>query len=103
VERLLKPENRAELINLVKNHVISGELITEAAGSKRFPRKSFAGIELTIDGHGNIKVNKAHVITADIIALNGVIHVIDAVLVPPKAQLVAEKNEKAAPNRLFLA
>ncbi len=85
VERMLKPEHRAELVNFVKNHVISGELITEAARGKRFPRKSFAGVELTIDGHGNIKVNKAHIITADIVASNGVIHVIDAVLMPPKA------------------
>jgi uncharacterized surface protein with fasciclin (FAS1) repeats len=36
VERLLKAENRAELINLLKNHVISGELMTEAAGARDF-------------------------------------------------------------------
>ncbi len=84
MERLLKPEHRAELINLVKNHVISGELMSEAAKDK-FPRKSFAGVELTIDGHCNIKVNKAHIITADIVVSNGVIHAIDAVLTPPKA------------------
>jgi uncharacterized surface protein with fasciclin (FAS1) repeats len=85
VERMLKPEHRAELVNFVKNHVISGELVSEAARGKRFPRKSFAGVELTIDGHGNIAVNKAHIITADIVASNGVIHVIDAVLMPPRA------------------
>lgn len=59
--------------------------MSEAATGKKFPRKSFAGVELTIDGHGNIKVNKAHIITADIVASNGVIHVIDAVLMPPRA------------------
>lgn len=85
VERLLKPEHRAELVNFVKNHVISGELMSETARGKKFPRKSFAGVELTIDGHGNLKVNNAHIITADIVASNGVIHVIDAVLMPPKA------------------
>ena len=85
VERLLKPEHRSELINFVKNHVISGELMSEAAIGKKFPRKSFAGVELTIDGHANIKVNKAHIITADMVASNGVIHVINAVLMPPKA------------------
>jgi uncharacterized surface protein with fasciclin (FAS1) repeats len=58
--------------------------MSEAAMGKKFPRKSFAGIELTIDGHGNIKVNKAHIITADIVASNGIIHVIDTVLIPPK-------------------
>ena len=85
VERLLKPEHRAELVNFVKNHVISGELMSETARGKKFSRKSFAGVELTIDGHGNLKVNNAHIITADIVASNGVIHVIDAVLMPPKA------------------
>ena len=45
----------------------------------------FAGVELTIDGHTNIKVNKAQIVTADMVASNGVIHVIDAVLMPPKA------------------
>ena len=83
-ERMLKPEHRAELVYLVKNHVIHGELMSEAAMGKKFPRKSFAGVELTIDGHGNIKVNKAHIITADIVASNGIIHVIDTVLIPPK-------------------
>ncbi len=44
-----------------------------------------AGVGLTIDGHDNIKVNKAHINAADIGASNGVIHVIDTVLMPPKA------------------
>jgi uncharacterized surface protein with fasciclin (FAS1) repeats len=85
VGRLVKPEHRSELINFVKNHVISGELMSETARGKKFPRKSFAGVELTIDGHTNIKVNKAQIVTADMVASNGVIHVIDAVLMPPKA------------------
>ena len=59
--------------------------MSETIRGKKFPRKSLAGVELTIDGHDNIKVNKAHINTADIGASNGVIHVIDAVLVPPKA------------------
>jgi len=55
-----------------------------------FPRNTLiditsASVELTIDGHANIKVNKAHISTADIGALNGVIHVIDAALLPPSA------------------
>ena len=50
--------------------MISGESMSEAARGKKLPRKSFAGVELTIDGHGNIKVNKAHIITADIVASN---------------------------------
>ncbi len=85
LEHLLKPEHRTELVHVLKNHVVSGELLSEATRGKKFSRKSLAGVELTIDGHDNIKVNKAHINTADIGASNGVIHVIDAVLVPPKA------------------
>ena len=85
LERLLKPEHRAELIHVLKNHIVSGELFSDGIGGKKFSRKSLAGVQLTIDAQANIKVNKAHINTADIGALNGVIHVIDAVLVPPKA------------------
>lgn len=85
VERLLKPEHRTELVHVLKYHVISGELMSEAARGKKSPRKSLVGVELTIDGHCNIKVDKAHISMADIGASNGVVHVIDAVLMPPKA------------------
>lgn len=84
LERLLKPEHRAELVHLLKNHIVSGELFSDVIRGKQFSRKSLAGGELTIDGQADIKVNNAHINTADIGALNGVIHVIDAVLVPCK-------------------
>jgi uncharacterized surface protein with fasciclin (FAS1) repeats len=84
LEHLLKPENRTELVHVLKNHVVSGELVTDGIRGKKFTRKSLAGVELKIDGHDNIKVNKAHINTADIEASNGIIHVIDAVLMPPK-------------------
>jgi uncharacterized surface protein with fasciclin (FAS1) repeats len=85
LERLLKPEHRTELVHILKNHVVSGGLMSDEVRGKKFSRKSLAGVELTIDGHDNIKVNKAHINTADIGASNGVIHIIDAVLVPPQA------------------
>ena len=82
LERLLQPEHRTELIHVVKNHVVSGEVFTDGIRGKKFSRKSLAGVELTINGNDNIKVNKAHINTADIAASNGVIHIIDAVLAP---------------------
>jgi uncharacterized surface protein with fasciclin (FAS1) repeats len=85
LERLFKPEHRTELVHILKNHVVSGGLMSDEVRGKKFSRKSLAGVELTIDGHDNIKVNKAHINTADIGASNGVIHIIDAVLVPPQA------------------
>ncbi len=85
LERLLKPEHHTELVHVLKSHVVSGELYSDGVRGKKFSRKSLAGVELTIDGHDNIKVNKAHINTADIGASNGVIQIIDAVLMPPKA------------------
>jgi uncharacterized surface protein with fasciclin (FAS1) repeats len=83
--RLLKPEHRDELIHILKHHVLSGEVMSEAIRGKKFSRKSLAATELTIDGDDNIKVNGVHINTADIAASNGVIHIIDAVIMPPKA------------------
>ncbi len=85
LDRLLKPEHRDELIHILKHHVISGEIMSEAMRGKKFSRKSLAAAELTIDGEDNIKVNGVHINTADIAASNGVIHIIDAVIMPPKA------------------
>ena len=85
LERLLKPEHRIELVHFLKNHIVSGELMSDEIRGKKFRRKSFAGLELTIDGHFNIKINQANFSSADIVACNGVIHVIDAVLIPAKA------------------
>jgi uncharacterized surface protein with fasciclin (FAS1) repeats len=85
LDRLLKPEHRSELVRILKHHVVSGETITDGIRGKKFTRKSLAGLELTIDGHDNIKVNGSHIVTADIAASNGVIHIMDAVLMPPKA------------------
>jgi uncharacterized surface protein with fasciclin (FAS1) repeats len=85
LDRLLKPEHRDELVRILKHHVLSGEVMSEAIRGKKFSRKSFAATEVTIDGEDNIKVNGAHIVTADIGASNGVIHIIDAVIMPPKA------------------
>jgi|SRR5271165_1534330 len=85
LDRLLKPEHRDELIHILKYHVVSGELMSDGVRGIKFLRKTLAGAELTIDGNDNIKVNKAHINTADIGATNGVIHIIDSVLTPPKA------------------
>jgi uncharacterized surface protein with fasciclin (FAS1) repeats len=85
LEDLLKPENRTGLIHLLKNHIVSGGVFSDEIRGKKFYWKSLAGVELAIDGRDNIKVNKAHINTADIGAANGVIHIIDTVLVPPRA------------------
>ncbi len=82
VENLLKPENKQKLVAILTYHVVSGR-VTAAQVSKMTEAKTVNGKELTIrasDGH--VMVNDATVIKADIQCSNGVIHVIDTVLIP---------------------
>jgi len=85
VENLLKPENKATLTKILTLHVISGKVMsTDLAGQKATPM-SVAGEALHVDGTHGVTVNGAKVVTADIACSNGVIHVIDAVLMPEHA------------------
>jgi uncharacterized surface protein with fasciclin (FAS1) repeats len=85
VDRWFKPENKAELSRMVTYHAISGSLPLADLMGKKFNRKSVEGAELAIDGTAGVMVNKAKVVKPEISASNGVIHVIDSVLTPPKA------------------
>ncbi len=80
---LLKPENKAKLAAILKLHIVDGQVFSAAVGVKLVRMKSLHGDELAIDPtvHG-VTVNKAKVTQVDIKATNGVIHVIDSVLMP---------------------
>lgn len=83
VESLLKPENKAKLTAILTYHVVSGKVLA-ADAAKLTEAKTVEGHTLKLQSHGTgVTVNGAHVTTADIVASNGVIHVIDAVLMPP--------------------
>jgi uncharacterized surface protein with fasciclin (FAS1) repeats len=79
---LLRPENRAALRKLLKRHVVAGRLTAEALAAHGSPR-SLEGTRLAVaaNRHG-LAVNEATVIKADIACRNGIIHVIDRVLMP---------------------
>lgn len=82
VETLLKPENKDQLAGILKLHVIAGSAVMsgDLAGQK-ITADSLNG-PLSIDGTDGVTVNGANVVSADIKASNGVIHVIDRVLLP---------------------
>jgi uncharacterized surface protein with fasciclin (FAS1) repeats len=85
VETLLKPENKAKLTAILTYHVVPGEL-TAADVVKYNAAKTANGAELPIKASANgVEVGDANVTATDIMATNGVIHVIDAVLLPPGA------------------
>ena len=83
VDNLLKPENKAQLVAILTYHVVPGE-VTAADVVKLNEAKTVSGKMLAVHTTGNtVMVNNAHVVTTDIAASNGVIHVIDSVLLPP--------------------
>ena len=82
---LLKPENRDDLVHILKYHAIAGRLGSDELAGKKYKRKSVEGGELSLDGTAGVTVNRVKVMGSAIEASNGVIHTIDTVLVPPKA------------------
>jgi uncharacterized surface protein with fasciclin (FAS1) repeats len=82
LEKLLQPENRDLLRRVLTYHVVSGDLMAKNLRSGRVATVAGSTVKVRVR-HGGVKVNKANVIKADIDAKNGVIHVIDRVLLPP--------------------
>jgi len=82
VDSLLKPENKAKLQAVLTYHVVSGKVPSSEA-TKLTSAKTVNGKELKLSATGGgLKVDNATVVKADIEASNGVIHVIDAVVLP---------------------
>lgn len=82
VEDLLKPENKDKLVAVLTYHVVPGKVMSTDL-SNGMKAATVQGGEVTIMTEGGVKVNAANVVTADVAASNGVIHVIDAVILPP--------------------
>ncbi|MCZ7637956.1 MAG: fasciclin domain-containing protein [Verrucomicrobia bacterium] len=81
VENLLKPENRDKLVAVLKYHVVPGKVM--AADVKPGQAKTAQGQKVEIKvKEGAVMVDNARVTKADLVANNGVIHVIDAVILP---------------------
>lgn len=82
VESLLKPENRDKLIAILTYHVVPGK-VTASDVVKLDSAETVNGADLAIAVEDNsVKINDATVIMADIAASNGVIHVVDKVILP---------------------
>lgn len=81
VETLLKPENRERLIQILTYHVVPGKVMSSDL-SDGMKAATVMGEELTVPMNGGAKINGAAVTAADIETSNGVIHVIDTVILP---------------------
>lgn len=82
VEDLLKPENKEKLVAVLTYHVVPGKVMSTDIAGKKLDAKTVQGGDLMIDAMDGVKVNDANVVKADIMGSNGVIHVIDTVILP---------------------
>jgi uncharacterized surface protein with fasciclin (FAS1) repeats len=84
VENLLKPENKDQLRRVLTYHVVPGKVGSKDV-TKLSSAKAVSGDNIAIAvKEGKVMVNNATVVTADVGASNGVIHVIDTVILPPQ-------------------
>ena len=85
LEKLLLPENVGVLTSILTYHVVAGKVMSTDVTAGDVPSVEGSAIAVTTDG--GVKVNGANVVAVDVAASNGVIHVIDAVIVPPAIDL----------------
>ena len=82
VKSLLEPENRQQLTDILKYHVLSGRIYSQQAAQAREATTLLGrSIEVSVLADG-LKVNEARVVQPDIETANGVVHIIDSVLLP---------------------
>lgn len=82
VEDLLKPENKAKLVQILTYHVVPGKVMSADIAGKELMAKTVEGSEIKVNATSGVMVDNAKVVKADIAADNGVIHVIDTVIIP---------------------
>ena len=82
VEDLLKPENKAKLVSILTYHVVSGKVTAKQAMKLKSAKTVNGNSFMLKTAMGGLMVDGAKVVKADIMCSNGVIHVVDSVLLP---------------------
>ena len=82
VEDLLKPENKSKLAAILTYHVVPGKVMSKDIAGKKLEAKTVQGQKVAVDATSGVEIDNAKVIQADIATSNGVIHVIDTVILP---------------------
>ena len=92
VEMLLKPENKSKLADILKYHVIPGRVYSEKVLESK-ALKTLQGSLATVSlKDGSPRIQQAKILKTDIDATNGVIHVIDSVIIPPPANTNTQRK-----------
>lgn len=98
LNELLKPENKKDLQAVLTYHVVAGKVDAKTAmGLSEAASLQGEKIAISLDG-SNVMINQATVVAADIAASNGIIHVIDTVILPPSISQTAEINRMVSEN-----
>ena len=83
VDKLMKPENKAKMAKILTYHVVAGKVMAaDLKNGQEITTVQGGKLKVKIMADGKVMIGDAHVTTADIQASNGVIHVIDKVLLP---------------------
>jgi len=82
VDELLKPENKGKLVAILTYHVVPAKVMSGDIAGKKMDVATVQGSKISVDATKGVKVDNAQVTSADIVASNGVIHVIDTVVMP---------------------
>lgn len=96
VESLLKPENKEKLAAILKFHVVPGRVFSNEVLSKKQLKTLHGDVLTATSKDGKASINGAGLVSTDIDAANGVIHVIDSVMLPPDA---ASKTSYVVPAK----
>ncbi|HLP01110.1 MAG TPA: fasciclin domain-containing protein [Opitutaceae bacterium] len=81
VESLLKPENQAKLVAILTYHVVPGKVLAADVKTSQVPTVNGQKLPITVRD-GIVSVGSANVVATDVAASNGVIHVVDSVILP---------------------
>ena len=82
LKSLLRPENKQKLAQILTYHVVPGKITSSSISGKRTLVATVQGGRLAVDGRHGVRINTARVTSADVAASNGVVHVINRVLLP---------------------
>ncbi len=100
VESLLLPENKATLTAILTYHVVAGEVLAaDVVNLSSATTLNGAAVEINVSDNG-VMVGTAKVVQTDVMASNGVIHVIDSVILPPAATAVEAESWGAIKTQL---
>ena len=83
VESLLDPDNKDQLVAVLTYHVVASEISSDDIANQVALVETVEGSKLVVDTMNGAKVDAANIVNADVEASNGIIHVIDRVLLPP--------------------